>query len=230
MFRAAVDWNPKQQKLREELSGKGNFDEAVKICFSLHGIVHTSPVSSAKSHTYMDEIWDGLSREMFSEPLTQKNNLGRKATIAWDIWHITRIEDITTNILIANSNQVLNPTWLKRLGVKVKETGNAMSDNEIARFSRSIDMEALREYRNDVGLRTREIINNLTPQDLKRKFKPESLKRIVDEGGVVEDEKSIWLIDFWGRKNVAGIILMPVTRHQLVHLNECMRIKNKLSK
>ena len=53
------------------------------------------------------------------------------------------------------------------------------------------------------------------------------LNRILNEGGVLDVEGSRWLLDFWGKKNVAGLILMPVTRHQLVHLNDSMKIKKK---
>ncbi|MCL2020391.1 MAG: DinB family protein [Oscillospiraceae bacterium] len=230
MYSVATNWNPKQKKLREALSDINRFDEAISVCLELHGIVHTSCVSAAKTQTYMDEIWDGLNRETFASPLAEQNAFGRKSTIAWNVWHITRIEDITTNILISEAAQVLDKHWLKRMGITITETGNAMSDTEIMNFSNSVSLNELCEYRNAVALRTREILNGLAPQDIKKRFKPEILTRILNEGGVTSDEKSIWLLDFWGKKNVAGILLMPVTRHQIVHLNECMRIKEKITK
>jgi hypothetical protein len=55
----------------------------------------------------------------------------------------------------------------------------------------------------------------------------EQLKKILDQGGVLDVEGSRWIIDFWGRKNVAGILMMPITRHQVVHLNDALRIKGK---
>ena len=225
MFSVATDWNPKQQKLRQALTNKGDIKEAIRLCFDLHSIVHSAVVYSETSPSLFDEIYNDLSCEVFRMPLSKGNGFERKATIAWDIWHITRIEDITVNILIADEMQVLDEAWLKRLGITVKETGNAMCDEEILHFSRTLNPEVLREYRNAVGMRTREILNRLTPQDIKRKFGPNSIARILSEGGVTEDKKSIWLLDFWGKKNVAGILLMPVTRHQIVHLNECVRIK-----
>jgi hypothetical protein len=60
---------------------------------------------------------------------------------------------------------------------------------------------------------------------MKRKFDKHSLQRILEEGAVLDVEASNWLIVFWGRKNVSGIILMPVTRHHIVHLNESLREK-----
>lgn len=218
-------WNPKQAQLKDALSDTKRFDEAMKLCLELHGIVHSRGVSGLSHPTYYDEIWDGLNHEAFIAIPTPKD-----ATIAWNIWHITRIEDITANLLIRDERQILDDAWLEKLGVNVRDTGNAMTDEEIMDFSRRVDMDALRRYRDAVGARTRDILSSLEPQDLKRKIKPESLACILCEGGVSEHKDSIWLLDFWGRKNVAGILLMPITRHQIVHLNDSMRLKMKMSK
>jgi hypothetical protein len=101
------------------------------------------------------------------------------------------------------------------------------SINEIMEFSRNINMQELKDYRIAVGRKTREIIGKLEYHDMKRKFEKHSLERILDEGAVVDTEGAKWLIDFWGRKNVAGIILMPGTRHQVVHINEALTAKKK---
>jgi hypothetical protein len=151
-------------------------------------------------------------------------------TIAWNIWHITRIEDITANILICNGKQVLNGTWLKKLKIAVRDTCNAMTKDEILNLSHSLKMDALHAYRNAVGSRTREIIGGLKAADLKRKMNPESLQCILAEGGITEHKDSVWLLDFWGKKNVAGILLMPITRHQIVHLNDSMSLKQKIER
>ena len=61
-------------------------------------------------------------------------------------------------------------------------------------------------------------------------MEPDRLQRILYEGGVLNVEGANWLIDFWSRKNVAGILLMPVTRHQIVHINESIQLKQKCKK
>jgi hypothetical protein len=91
-------------------------------------------------------------------------------------------------------------------------------------------MHEMRNYRIAVGRRTREIIKTLKPSDMKRKFEKDSLERILDEGAVAKVDGAKWLVDFWGRKNVAGILLMPVTRHQVVHINEALRAKVRANK
>jgi hypothetical protein len=63
--------------------------------------------------------------------------------------------------------------------------------------------------------------------DMKRKVEEKQLEKIKENGGIINNEKSIWLLDFWGKKNVLGLIMMPITRHQTVHLNDCFNIKEK---
>ena len=46
--------------------------------------------------------------------------------------------------------------------------------------------------------------------------------------GVTRQEESFWLLDFWGKKDVAGLLLMPPTRHVMLHLNDCFRWKEEI--
>ena len=62
---------------------------------------------------------------------------------------------------------------------------------------------------------------------MKRDVHQANLQRILNEQAVDDVPSANWLIDFWGKKDVAGIILMPCLRHQLVHLNESMEAKRR---
>lgn len=218
------EWNEKQKKLKEVIRKPDRYPEAQELFLSMHQSVHFSKASDGRE-TLMDLLWGGLKQNEFAIMPTEKD-----ATIAWDIWHITRIEDLTINLLVNESAQVLNSQWLSRLCTQVTDTGNAMTDDEIMAFSKGVDPEALKEYRIAVGTQTQEIMQKLKAENMKRKVKPECLARILDEHGVTEHPDSIWLLDFWGKKDVAGIILMPITRHQLVHINEGFHIKEVISR
>jgi len=37
-----------------------------------------------------------------------------------------------------------------------------------------------------------------------------------------------WLVACWGGLTLAGLLLMPPTRHNFVHLNEAVRIKARI--
>ena len=54
------------------------------------------------------------------------------------------------------------------MNVQVKDTGNAMTDEEIIYFSSRINIPELRNYRIAVGRNTREIISGFKTMDLKR--------------------------------------------------------------
>lgn len=219
-------WSTKQTLLRNLLSKPDQFEAAIKLCLEQHAMVHLSEMSQLNLVTFEDELWEGLDETTFRTMPTSKD-----VTIAWNLWHLTRIEDITTNILVAGDPQIINTAdWLKKMRAPVYDTGNAMTDAEIINLSSNIDIQELRNYRIVVGRKTREIIQKLKPADLKRKMERTRLNRILDEGAVLNVEGASWLIDFWGKKNVAGILLMPTTRHQMVHINDSIRHKRILKR
>lgn len=216
-------WNNEIKQLREIILKADRIEESKILALNLHAMVHSSVMSGINEKTFEDELWEELEENIFR---TSTNEKGR--TIAYGIWHSTRIEDITMNLLVADKEQVFTSgNWQERIKSKIKDTGNAMNKDEILEFSRDINIEELKNYRIEVGRRTRGIIKNLSSEDMKRKFDKDRLKRILDEGAVLDVEASNWLIDFWGRKNVSGIILMPITRHHVVHINECLSAKKR---
>ncbi len=188
-------------------------------------MIHSKKVPQTKINTFIDDIMENLDKKCWTEITYNKHR-----TITYNIWHITRIEDICTNILMNNGNQVLNDSWIKKINCNIIDTGNALTPDEISQFSSNINIEELLKYRIEVGKTTQRILKKLQIKDMKRKVSSESLKRIIQEKAVSEKEEAVWLIDFWGKKTVAGLVLMPLTRHQLVHLNDCVNIKNKCLK
>ncbi len=169
--------------------------------------------------SFDDELWDGLSearaRQVFDEH-----------SIAWMMWHCARCEDITLNLLVAGSPQVLTSQgWQARMKISVPDTGNCMTPAEIAAFSAAIDLPAMRGYRSAVGRRTREIVAQTELKTWKNKVDPARIRCVLEEQAVLENET--WLTDYWGSRTWAGLMLMPATRHLLVHLNEAIKVKKK---
>ena len=82
-------------------------------------------------------------------------------------------------------------------------------DSQIIQLSKSLRIQELLEYRNEVGRKSREIIRTLSPDDIRRKIPTQRISRILEEGGITNHEDSIWLLDFWAKKDIAGILLMP---------------------
>jgi len=216
-------WNNDIKELRKIILKPDKIQESKSLALSLHSMVHLSIMSGVDKKTFEDELREGLDENTFR---TSQNQKGR--TIAYGIWHCTRIEDITMNLLVAGDKQIFNrENWQEKINSNITDTGNAMSEDDIMEFSKNINMEELKNYRIEVGRRTRYIVENLSTEDMKRNFDKHRLQRILDERAVLDVKASNWLIDFWGRKNVAGIILMPMTRHQVIHINESLSAKNK---
>lgn len=60
---------------------------------------------------------------------------------------------------------------------------------------------------------------------MKQKVGPKRLQRLLDEGAVLPEAQG--LIDYWGQGTIAGLLLMPPTRHNFIHLDEAQRVKRR---
>ena len=98
-----------------------------------------------------------------------------------------------------------------------------MGESQVEEISAGIDLAALREYRLAVGRATQELVRTLDPSDLKEKVDRTRLQRLLDEEAVLDNARG--LLDYWGKRTLAGLLLMPATRHNLVHLNEALVLK-----
>ncbi|MCD7900730.1 MAG: DinB family protein [Bacteroides sp.] len=219
------EWSDKLKQLHSIIKKNEYLEESRELIFELHQMVYTSEMSGIDSTTFEDKLWNDLNEETARKAVNKK---GR--TILYGIWHSTRIEDITMNLLVAGTDQIFEKdNWFSNINSPIRHTGNSLNPTEILHMSSLINIEELKAYRIAVGRNTENIIRNLTNGEMKRKVRQENLQRILDEKAVENVESANWLIDFWGKKDVAGIISMPCLRHQFVHLNESMEAKNKKS-
>lgn len=214
-------WNEGQKRLRMALDGREDHAATIELCLRQHAMVHSASVAGTGLWSYPDEILAGLpARAMRAIPD------GSEHSIAWVLWHLARIEDTAMNLLVAGSRQVLQEgDWNPTLNTTWVHTGNAMQPEEVATLSAALDIPALLAYRAAVGRRTRAIVQQLSPQDLKRRVDPGRLQRVRDEEAVVEAAEG--LLAYWGRRTFAGLLLMPATRHNFVHLNEASHIRRR---
>lgn len=215
-------WGVHLQNLRSILKKDNHLQESKDLMLRLHSMVYTSEMSGTNQITFEDELWQNLNNETARKA---ENKKGR--TILYGLWHSTRIEDITMNLLVMGKDQLFEKDkWFSKINSSIRHTGNSLNNNQILEMSSFINIEELKAYRIAVGRNSQDIIRDLNSNDLKRKVYKENLQRILDENAVDNVEASNWLIDFWGKKDVAGIILMPCLRHQLVHINESLNAKN----
>lgn len=75
---------------------------------------------------------------------------------------------------------------------------------------------------------TEKMLEQLSYDELKRKIPVERKEYLKSLKVVNEDEKANWLIDYWCNKDIRGLIQMPFSRHWIMHIEACLRIKNKI--
>jgi len=224
MINVSKGWNESQKNLTILLPKQETFAKGINLLLEMHSLLHDKKATKTTSETFYDDLWENMKDE------TCRVISSKETSILWNIWHITRIEDIVSNILIGKKETVFNKEIQAKLNIKIEDTGNAMTYSEIESFNNSISIRELKEYRVKVGKSTQKVIKAMEFSDVKREVEKEQLEKIKLNGGVTDDPKSIWLLDFWGKKNVLGLIMMPITRHQIVHLNDSFRIKQKYNK
>ncbi|MCL1824121.1 MAG: DinB family protein [Oscillospiraceae bacterium] len=211
----------KIDEMRKHIRKSYEFEKVKKLFLEIHAALHVSEVSGNKKPNEIDALFEDLQLHEFKTVPSPKDE-----TIAWAVWHLARIEDMTMNILVNQGEQIFNKKWQERLNAPFTDTGVAMSGDEIIKLSNELNTAELLVYRNTVGKRTREIVTGLVADDMKRKVSPEGLNKIRSEGGTCANSE--WLLEYWGKKDVAGILLMPPTRHLMMHLNDCMKWKQRM--
>ena len=214
------DWSELNKTMQMQLKKKDTFDEGIASLFELRGQLWNTIL------TYKSE----LKREDFdSIPFINADGYHSK-TIAYSLWHIFRIEDIVAHTLIAGDEQVFFAKGYKeKIGAPIITTGNELVKEEIAEFSKQLNLDELYSYMSDVKKSTEKILKGISYDDMKTKIPDDRRKDLEKLGVVSEEESAIWLIDYWCKKDVRGLIQMPFSRHWIMHIEACERIRRKIS-
>lgn len=220
-------WNENHKRLTGMILKADHHQEAVERFLPLHALLFSSVMSGSSSCTFEDAVWADLEEEVLRRYPVQAPDT--KNSMVWHIWHLTRVEDMTMNILVADGPQVLHSgDWQDHMNIRFAHSGNGMGNDDIAELSSRIQIDALRAYRNAVGKQTRSIISSLEPGSFKEKVQDARISRLFEEHAILPEASGI--AEYWSRKTIAGLVLMPATRHHVVHWNKCARIKARLQK
>lgn len=216
--------NSKFEELKSALEGD-NLETIRELTLDLHAMVHPAEISGRTEKTIADFVLDYMmkgNQNEFVQRETWDTDLkyagSKTVPICWQFWHTYRIEDLVSNILMANGNQIFNADWQKRIGSSITDTGNALEPDELVSWAKEINAEELKNYMIAVGKNTRRILSELSLEQIKSMVPEEWLMRILEEGGVTTDFRSVWLLVFWGRLTIGGMILTPMTSHHMMHL------------
>lgn len=209
---------------------KGTDIERIKeLTLEVHAMVHPAEISGRAEKTIADYVLDYMlsgnqnaivPREDCNVDLHYAGT--ERVPLCWQFWHTYRIEDLVSNILMGNQNQIFNREWQGRIGASITDTGNALEFDEAVAFGKGINIAALYDYMFAVGKNTRRILEDLTLEQVQSMAPVEWVMRILEEGGVTTDFRSVWLLVYWGRLTGGGMILTPITDHHMMHLPPCL--------
>ena len=126
--------------------------------------------------------------------------------------------------------------WRKIAAESVKQCGRGvitkvagvMTVKEALDFSKQLDIDELYAYIQEVKKSTEEIVKGLSYDMLKQKVSEDRKNILISQNVVSTDEEAYWLVDYWCGKDIRGLIQMPFSRHWIMHIEACLRIKNKI--
>ena len=182
-----------------------------------HAAVHSAAVGGNKM-SQAERAFAGLSDEQRRvRPREDLNSL------AWLLWHIGRAEDVVVNQVLAGRPQVLDAGWMRRLGVDRRDFGIGMTSAEVTELTGRVDLAALREYRDAVGHRTREIVGSFTAEDWDGRVASERVDQAAAEGGF--GSRTDGLRKAFPGRPCAAVLTGIALFHPVGHMGEAATIR-----
>ncbi len=115
--------------------------------------------SLAFAHRALADARNGTPEQLHFVPESGSHS------IAWCLWHTSRVEDMVINSHIQKQPQIWNEDWAARTGLPFQGSGNGQSADE-AQQVRIKDLGAFTAYQEAVWERTAEYLDRATDADL----------------------------------------------------------------
>lgn len=213
------EWSELNKAMQAQIRKNDTYETGINTLFELRN----------RLMKILTVFYSELSREEFNAiPFLNADGYHSK-TIAYSIWHIFRIEDIVAHILISEDEQVFcTGNYQERINSPIITTGNELVKQQIADFSRQLNLKELYSYIFEVKASTEKIIKSLSYVELRKQVSEEKKEYLKSLNVVSDNENAIWLIDYWCNKDIRGLIQMPFSRHWIMHIEACLRIRNKI--
>lgn len=147
-------------------------------------------------------------------------------SIAWNLWHAARYED-AIHLIVADLPMLWDSEgWAARTNVTRRDAGVGMTDEETAAFNETVEVAALREYRAAVGRRTRELVEQLAPEDWDPVVDDAQLERAW-AAGVLAPERTDWVRTFLRGRTYAFLFDHLGLVHANSHIGEFMAVRGQ---
>lgn len=192
--------------------------DARDLFLEQHAAVHSAAVGGNKM-SLAERTFAGVSdAQMRVRPRPDLNSL------AWLMFHIARAEDVLVNMTLDGRPQAFDDGWTKRLGVTRRDFGIGMTSDEVTELSERIDLGALREYRDAVGRRTREVVGGFKPEDWRGTVTTTAVERAAADGAFGARTEAL-LKGMPGRPRAAMLSSIALM-HSAGHMGEAATVRS----
>ena len=189
--------------------------DARDLLIEEHSAVHSAAVGGNKA-SLAERTFGGLTDDqMRVRPRPDLNSL------AWLMWHFTRLEDVIFNPVLVNRGQVFDDAWAKKLNVSRRDFGIGMKSDEVTALTNQVNVAALREYRAAVSGRTKEIVGGFKDADWTGNVEAPMLERGLAQGGFGER-----LVKLFSGAPKTGIMSGIGLFHASGHMGEAVTVRS----
>ncbi len=166
------------------------------------------------------DFWLGVIWEEVPETMMRQRPHPRVNSIAWNLWHIARVEDSALNRFVSDRNQVLDDGgWMEKMALPLRHNGFAMTFEEVDQLSQQVDLRALRAYANAVRVRTMEIVSGLELHALDEKLSREYVENILIQEGLAGPRAEGLVENYTGWTKAQCLMNLGLT-HSFHHVGE----------
>ena len=166
------------------------------------------------------DFWLGGVWEMVPDDLMRQRPHPQVNSIAWILWHLTRVEDAGLNRFVVDGSQVLDDgSWMEKMNLPIRHSGGDMNFAEVDDLSQRINLQALQEYSKAVQLRTREVVSQLTYDGLDSVMEEDYLRVILFDEGLASPRSAGLLDNYLGWTKGKCLMNFGMT-HPYQHVGE----------
>jgi hypothetical protein len=166
------------------------------------------------------DFWLGSIWETVPEDLLRQRPHPRVNSMAWNLWHLTRVEDAGVNRFVVDRPQVLDEGgWMVQMDLPWRHHGSGMSFAEVDELDQRIDLQALRRYSGAVRERTREVVAQIDQVDLDAVLSRERAQMIVIDEGLAHPQ-ALDLVDNYTGWSKGKCLLNFALTHPYQHVGE----------
>ncbi|WP_322506398.1 DinB family protein [Anaerolinea sp.] len=171
-------------------------------------------------YTTLRDFWLESFWETVPQVLMRQRPHPRVNSIAWNFWHLARVEDAAVNRFLLDCPQVLDEDdWMTRMNLPWRHHGGGMTLAEVDELSQRISLDALRGYAQAVSVRTLEAVAHLSADDLDEALSEAQVRRVVvDEGLALRDAEG-YIANYTGWSKGKTLINLALT-HPYQHVGE----------